>query len=366
MRLNKVVVVTVCGALSACTTVNVTPSNPLTIPQSWSLIEKTSDGIQKSEIKFSAIPAGQSATGTVKVRNGHTLAVAGSAGFRDEFTVTGHPDPLNVPESLRPSSRVLTDEESLDTVVDAFRDLGPSYGFPALDPAVAVNTLIGGFYCLKPGVKDVVQRATIIYELQPGFLSPRMNVADFVWAGPSDHRTMEVTAAASVTAGLSVPAYGAVKLNAGATSLDKYDFQMIGFSPGRKTEPADFILESALNDKLTDAQKLDLLDKTAHDEYCMYINAYWKVAAIAGTVVHATQVTSSTDITAASVATAAGTYNYDANNTRQFTVPQSVINFYGDGPFKVAKSSADGVTPVKIRLIPTLPPTQQIGVGFQK
>lgn len=358
------IIVIIALALCGCATrdVDLTLTNPIPVVQSVSIDETDKSGAPVRTIQVGNVTSANNVVETLpKVDVDHSLTVKASGGMRDQFTVIDGSGPLSRAETLNPSAVLLTDQESVDQLVNAFTDLGPQTGFPPTDSGNAIATILGSLKCYRPA-NGSSTRAQVVFEIPPGTLSTKMTTAQISWPSGTDQKTVEVTSSASASVAISVPVYGSIKSQISTSALDKYTIQFLNFGTQGKPEDAGFILADALNSKLTPLERqamLTLMDDSSI--ICTYFNQGYWIQNLNMTVEHTQQLAAGADLTAAgTVVTASGAYNTNSGTTENVALSDKVLNVWGQD-FRVAIAPGTPAANVTLSLInPPIPPDPKV------
>ena len=160
----------------------------------------------------------------------------------------------------------------------------------------------------------------------------------------SSTQTVQVTQAASANVAASVPVYGSLKAQVGTSGVDKETIGFTNFGVQNKREDSvTFSIPTALS-RLSENDKKALLAATTDPNViCTYFNTYYVMQTLTMNVEHSKQVNDTASITAATIFTANGAYNYQSDSTKSATLSNKVLNVWGDN-FRVTKDPASTAT----------------------
>jgi hypothetical protein len=360
-RLGTIILVSV--VLFCCRDVDMNLVNPLTFDQTATIQEYSDQTPVGSPIYAGTVPAknGNKDYLLSNVRVGHYLNVTGSARGEVKLSVVSGSGPQKETVVLPAGSSILTDTDSAAQLVAAFLVIGPQTGFPPDDLNDALTNVVGSVRCYTPPTQNS-PFSNVVWSKPPGVLSDIVATPNpYPFPSGTVSKTADVTSGASAQVGASVPLYGSIKGNFKNSGLDKYSVQYINFGSQSKTENTKTFtgIPTALNHLSEDDKQALLAAMNVSSVICTYFNNYYVMQTLNLDVEHSKQVQSGADITGATIFTATGAYNYQADSTEKATLTNKVFNVWGDN-FLVAKdpSSTTGKTvllyqPQKSDVIPS-------------
>jgi hypothetical protein len=347
-------------------------TNPLKIPQSVTLQEyDNSRAPSGSPIYTGSInPVSDLDYPIRRVRVGHYFDVSGQAGYTTKITVVDGSGPQVVPVTLPAPTGIFTDASSAQQLLNAFQIIGPSTGFPPMDLNNALQTAIGAVKCYTQPTENQ-PFSSVVWQKPPGIMSDIVPLPNpFPFPAGFSSNTAQATSTASANIAVSVPVYAALKAQFTSSGLDKYTIRYQNFGVMNKVENnATFKgIPYALNN-LSEADKQALINVMASNKQgaaprvvCTYFNSYYVMQSLIMDIEHSTQVSSAANVSATTVFTADGAYNFGSGSTQQATLTDKVLNVWGDN-FTVSKDPSSTATNTVLSYNPVLPGLIPSGAG---
>ena len=319
-------------ALGGCyTTVQITATNPEQMVKSVTA-EELNDAkrvVATTQLGDVAADAKKVKLDPVNVYWGNVINIRTVDGFQSSKTIQRTPDPALIDVVLQTGHKLIDDATGTAFLKAAFQDCGEPAGFAVSDMDNALASLIGKVVIYQPGTTsspDPLLRDSI----PPGTLSGKMTADQLRWSGLNTSETQTVTTGASTSAKGSIPVYGSVMGSMTSKKATKYHIESSGMGIQQKPEDPGFNVIDAMNKKLTpDLRKIILSYFDDPNTIMIYLNQFYGIRNFRMEYSDATDVKSAANVTALTVFTAEGAYNFDTDSIRLFSGGNVIVNING-------------------------------------
>jgi hypothetical protein len=318
--------------LAGCAkTVDLTVTNPTKLMHTVSVETRGESGITGNTMALGNLAPDNSKESEFKVKPGEsfevTTAIPGDGiDYREKRTVTkSDPDTLKYTVTIKPIGNPIT-EVNIDEIRNRLKNLQQGYGLPALGVANALDTMFGALIVLTPS-KDQ-QNARVHMIITPVELGNAMTLKEFQYLDDSESLSLDITTSSAQKLSANFAIYGGFTFSGDAEDVYKLSSDLEGFGQYAKVEKPGFDLSK----QLSADQKRELsvaLQDNPGSKLC-YINVMWAIKRGATEVYKGVKLSATDNVTAASIITANGAFNFSNVADQKSNYNEIALEFWGE------------------------------------
>lgn len=286
---------------------------------------------------ISRISAKSNDTFSKKIRNGYVLKIIAEIppdGFSiDEqmYTIAGVKGVYKRNHIISiPNIRKFDPDNSILQVKNSFYELNEiNFGFRKIDIRNAIETYFGALILVVPPKKEG-ERGHAQILIQPSGFSSRQTMDEIRYVNSNDEKTIDVSKDLLFSFSQNYPIVGTLFGAAQSSDYSQLFWQMKGFGWIIKKENSNWNVFDAY-EKLSPESKIGIQEKLDDNpnSFLMYINEMYAIRDLSYNSVYGKKVNIESDISAASMWTVNGIYNFSSETSERSNFSEFVYDFGG-------------------------------------
>ncbi|CAG0938000.1 hypothetical protein BROC_00071 [Candidatus Brocadiaceae bacterium] len=347
--------------IGCSSTVDISAINKSKVPLEVKAFTYDSDNVKEDSFDLGRVQPEKSVSGKAKVKHGGRIEVKAylpDSAETDEAsrTITSDdPDPFFFNIELSNNLRLLDEDAAINLLGKAFGNLGSNVGYQPKKIDTALNNDLGSLIVFVPPEEGQLA-APPLFSLGPGIFGPKVKKEEIFWPANHIDKKVQVTGSKSASLAVSAAVYGSLGIDTSSSDLFELEMKMSGFGivQGQSWDYVEALGE------LTPAHRAAIqsaLDSNPNSKL-LYIDRMYVIQDAVFRRRKATKIAGTTKLSAASIVTASGAWNFEQDYEDAGRFYESVVNVGGiEIPRNALKSKLSSVNkPVTVWPVHTVIP----------